>query len=132
MTITAFGPSLAVSLNDKEISTIDLNQWSVPGKRPDGSALKLKDNAIARLRAEGYLGFQALYGDCWFKNIKVSSASLANRPAPVVPSYVETGRFTGAYELKLANSVEGLRSDRPVDKFLVAASIVGGKLYFHL
>ena len=40
MTITAKGPKIAVVLNDKEVSTIDLDQWNEPGKRPDGSSHK--------------------------------------------------------------------------------------------
>ncbi len=125
--ITAAGPSFAVSLNEEDVSTIDLNLWTVPGKRPDGSDLKRRDIAIAKLPREGYLGFQALYGDCWFKNIKVSSASLANGPAPVVPSYIETGRFTGGYDLRLLSSIDDMRRIPPADKWLaiVAASARG-------
>ncbi len=125
--ITAEGLSFAVALNEEDVSAIDLNQWTVPGKRPDGSDLKRKDIAIAKLPREGYLGFQALYGDCWFKNIKVSSSSLANRPAPVVPSYIETGRFTGGYDLRLVSSLGDMRRIPPADKWLaiVAASARG-------
>ena len=39
MTITAQGPVIAVSLNGQGVSRIDLDDWNVPGKRPDGSAL---------------------------------------------------------------------------------------------
>ena len=36
MTITAQGPKIAVTLNGEEVSGIDLDQWTEPGKRPDG------------------------------------------------------------------------------------------------
>jgi serine/threonine protein kinase len=78
LTITATGPVLAVSLNGTDVSQINLDQWTVPGKRPDGTDHKFKDIAIARLPRSGYLGFQNLRGDCWFKNIKMK--------APRIPS----------------------------------------------
>src|SRR6185312_13800576 len=37
MTIRAVGPVLAVSLNDKDVSRINLDEWTVTGKRPDGT-----------------------------------------------------------------------------------------------
>ena len=78
MTITARGPRLSVSLNGTEVSLIDLDQWRVPGKRPDGSNHRFKHVAIASLARTGYLGFQDLGGDCWFKNIYLTSpASVA-------------------------------------------------------
>ena len=68
MTITAQGPRLAVSLNDTEVSSINLDLWTKQGKRPDGRS-RFKDRAVARMARTGYLGFQDLGGDCWFKNI---------------------------------------------------------------
>jgi serine/threonine protein kinase len=69
MTITAQGPVIAVLLNGKGISRINLDEWTVPGKRPDGSAQKFTKVAFAKLSRSGYLGFQDLIGDCWFRNI---------------------------------------------------------------
>ena len=69
MTITAQGPRLAVSLNETEVSSINLDLWTVPGKRPDGSDHRFKDRAVAGIARTGYMGFQDLGGDCWFKNI---------------------------------------------------------------
>ena len=37
MTITARGPKIEVALNGETVSEIDLDQWTEPGKRPDGS-----------------------------------------------------------------------------------------------
>jgi hypothetical protein len=69
MTITAQGPNLAVSLNAIEVSSINLDLWTLPGKRPDGSDHRFKDRAFAGIARTGYLGFQDLGGECWFKNI---------------------------------------------------------------
>jgi hypothetical protein len=76
-TITAKGPVIAVSLNGADVARINLDEWTVPGKRPDGTDHTFKGLAIASLPRTGYLGFQDLVGDCWFKNIK-----LKTRPSP--------------------------------------------------
>jgi hypothetical protein len=69
MTITARGPWLAVSLNGTEVASIDLDEWVIPGKRPDGSDHQFKNRAIGHMARSGYLGLQDLGGDCWFKHI---------------------------------------------------------------
>ena len=79
MTITAHGSRLAVSLNDKEVSSIDLDMWAVPGRRPDGSIHRFKDRAMAHTARTGYMGFQDLGGDCWFKNILLKSNAVGRR-----------------------------------------------------
>jgi hypothetical protein len=71
MTIKAVGPRISVVLNEKEVSTIDLDQWNTPGKRPDGSDHKFSNVAIGKLPRTGYIGFQDHGSDCWFKNIKL-------------------------------------------------------------
>jgi hypothetical protein len=71
MTITAKGPKMAVSLNDKHVSTMNLDEWNEPGKRPDGSSHKFANVAIGKLPRAGYLGFQDHGSDCWFKNVKI-------------------------------------------------------------
>jgi hypothetical protein len=69
MTVTALGPSLAVSLNGTDVCSINLDDWTVPGRRPDGSLIHASDRAVARNARSGYLGFQDLGSNCWFKNI---------------------------------------------------------------
>jgi len=69
MTITAMGPRITVVLNEQEVSTINLDEWTVPGKRPDGSDHKFKSVALAKLARRGYVGFQDLGGDCWYRKI---------------------------------------------------------------
>jgi len=71
MTITARGPKITVTLNENEVSTINLDEWNEPGKRPDGSNHKFDNVAIGKLPRTGYLGFQDHGSNCWFKNVKI-------------------------------------------------------------
>jgi len=82
MTITAQESRLAVSLNDREVSSIDLDLWTFVGKRAHRSDHRFDDRAIARLARSGYLGFQDLGGDCWFKNIVLKSVSVGRKSTP--------------------------------------------------
>ncbi len=92
MTITANGPRIAVRLNDEEVSSINLDQWTLAGKRPDGSPHRFKGMAIANLPHTGYIGFQDLKGDCWFRRIvlkapaRVSSGTAIPGRASAGPS----------------------------------------------
>jgi hypothetical protein len=79
ITITAQGPNLAVSLNAIEVSAINLDLWTLPGKRPDGSDHRFKERAFAGIARTGYMGFQDLGGECWFKNIVLNSHSGGTR-----------------------------------------------------
>ena len=71
MTVTAQGAKLCVVLNGTEVSTLNLDEWMEPGKRPDGSNHKFNDVAIGKLARAGYFGFQDHGSDCWFKNVKI-------------------------------------------------------------
>jgi serine/threonine protein kinase len=75
MTITAQGSRLIVFLNDKGVSSIDLDVWTLPGMRPDGSIHQFKTRTIAQMARTGYVGFQDLGGNCWFKNITLRTGS---------------------------------------------------------
>jgi hypothetical protein len=75
MTVSARGPLLTVDLNGREVSSIDLDVWTEPGNRPDGSNHRFSNRAIDRLPRTGYLGFQDLGGDCWFRNIVIERSS---------------------------------------------------------
>ncbi len=112
MTVTAQGPEISVVLNGTRVSTIDLDEWTAPGKRPDGSDHKFKNVAIANLARIGYVGFQGVNGNCWFNNVRLRKLSPSGvsspgtvvkkdtrrptiAPAPAAEPYVETGRFVG-------------------------------------
>lgn len=71
MTVTANGPRMSVTLNGKEVAQINLNQWTEPGTRPDGSKHKFTKVRMKDLNRPGYLGFQDHGSDCWFKNVKL-------------------------------------------------------------
>jgi hypothetical protein len=73
MTITAAGPVLAVSINGKDTSWINLDVWTVAGKRPDGTDHRFKKRPISELPRSGYLGFQEHGRDCWFRNITLKT-----------------------------------------------------------
>ena len=73
MTIAARGPEIIVMLNGSEVSRIRLDEWTVPGKRPDGSAHEFAGVAHAGIPRSGFLGFQDLVGDCWFKNVVIKT-----------------------------------------------------------
>jgi serine/threonine protein kinase/WD40 repeat protein/tetratricopeptide (TPR) repeat protein len=112
MTITAQGPEITVVLNGSPVSSINLDAWTIPGKRPDGSNHSFKNIAIANLARTGYIGFQNLGGNCWFNQVRLKKLSpgsvsspkpIARNASPasssVTPSgaapYVETARFVG-------------------------------------
>jgi hypothetical protein len=73
MTITAKGPKIEVKLNDRKVSEIDLDKFSEPGKRPDGSKHKFEKLKGSDLKRPGFLGFQDHGQDCWFKNVKIKT-----------------------------------------------------------
>ena len=64
---------------------MDLDEWTEPNKRPDGSTHKF-DVAYKDHPRTGYIGLQDHGSDCWYKNIKLrllgpaSGAASADRP----------------------------------------------------
>ncbi len=72
MTITAKGPNLSIRLNDQDVSTIDLDAFDQPGKRPDGSSHKFAKVVVKEMARTGFLGFQDHGQDCWYKNVKIN------------------------------------------------------------
>jgi Domain of Unknown Function (DUF1080) len=61
---------IEVELNGEKVNHIDLDEWTEPNKRPDGSAHKF-DIAYKDHPRKGYVGLQDHGADCWFKNIKL-------------------------------------------------------------
>jgi hypothetical protein len=68
--ITCDDNLIVVSLNGEEVSRMDLDQWTEPNLRPDGSAHKF-DVAYKDHPRHGYIGLQDHGSPCWFKNIKL-------------------------------------------------------------
>lgn len=61
---------LEVELNGDRVTRMDLDEWTKPGERPDGSKHKF-DAAFKDHPRKGYLGLQDHGAPCWFKNIKL-------------------------------------------------------------
>jgi hypothetical protein len=61
---------IAIELNGEVVTRMDLDEWTEPNKRPDGSQHKF-DVAFRDHPRHGYIGLQDHGTDCWFKNIKL-------------------------------------------------------------
>ena len=61
---------IEVELNGQRVSRINLDEWTKPNKRPDGSDHKF-DVAYKDHPRKGYIGLQDHGSDCWYKNIKL-------------------------------------------------------------
>ena len=76
MNIICKGQNIAVVLNGKMITEIDLSQWTSGTVNPDGSEIPpWLPTPFAELATKGYIGFQGKHGEAgiWFRNIKVRS-----------------------------------------------------------
>ena len=72
---------IEVEVNDRPVSRIDLDEWTEPNKRPDGSAHKF-DIAYKDHPRRGYIGLQDHGSNAWFRNIKLKSIGESSRGAP--------------------------------------------------
>lgn len=72
MEIACIGPRIEVVLNGEPVTRADLELFTEPGKRPDGSSHKF-DVAYKDHPLRGYIGLQDHGSPCWFKNIKLKS-----------------------------------------------------------
>lgn len=70
MIITCEGPKLTVELNGERVNQMDLDDWTIPNRRPDGSEHKF-DIAYKNHPRSGYIGLQDHGSPCWYKNIKI-------------------------------------------------------------
>lgn len=61
---------IEVKLNGRQVSRMDLDEWTEPNKRPDGSSHKF-DVAYKNHPRKGYIGLQDHGSDCWYRNIKL-------------------------------------------------------------
>ena len=73
MTITARGPRIDIVLNDQPVSSINLVEWTQPGKRPDGSNHKFRAVTLKDFDRPGHFGFQDHGQDCWFQNVRLKT-----------------------------------------------------------
>ncbi len=70
LVITCDHNNISVDLNGQTVTRMDLDQWTEPNKRPDGSEHKF-DLAFKDHPRQGYIGLQDHGSDCWYKNIKL-------------------------------------------------------------
>ncbi len=61
---------VTVELNGEKVTRMDLDEWTTPNRRPDGTEHKF-DIAYKDHPRRGYIGLQDHGADCWFKNIKL-------------------------------------------------------------
>ncbi len=70
--IVSKGNLLDVEVNGKAVSHMDLDKWTEPNKRPDGTDHKF-DIAYKNHPRIGYIGLQDHGSDCWYRNIKLKT-----------------------------------------------------------
>jgi hypothetical protein len=68
--ITCDKNRILVDVNDSRVTEMDLDQWTMKNRRPDGSEHKF-DIAYKDHPRQGYIGLQDHGGECWYKNIKL-------------------------------------------------------------
>jgi hypothetical protein len=64
------GPVMTVSVNGEKVATINCDEWTEPGTRPDGSSHKFS-KSLKDFPRKGYVGLQDHGHDVWYKNIKL-------------------------------------------------------------
>ena len=70
MQITCDRSLISVEVNDIEVTSTDLDQWTTINKRPDGTDHKF-DVAYKDHPRKGYIGLQNHGSDVWYINIKL-------------------------------------------------------------
>jgi hypothetical protein len=68
--ITCNKERIDVELNGEVVTRMNLDEWTEPNRRPDGSTHKF-DVAYKEHPRKGYIGLQDHGSPCWFKNIKL-------------------------------------------------------------
>jgi hypothetical protein len=70
LVITCDGPKITIALNGETVTRANLDEWTQPNKRPDGTDHKF-DVAYKDHPRKGYIGLQDHGSPCWYKNIKI-------------------------------------------------------------
>jgi len=68
--ITSNNNLIEVELNGEKVTRMDVDEWTKPNMRPDGTSHKF-DIAYKEHPRSGYIGLQDHGASCWFKNIKI-------------------------------------------------------------
>jgi len=70
VTITCKGPVISVAVNGMTVTTMNCDEYTTPGKNPDGTKNKFK-LAVKDFPRKGYIGFQDHDTKVWYKNIRI-------------------------------------------------------------
>jgi len=70
MVITCDGPKVTVKLNGEVVTRANMDEFTKPNLRPDGTPHKF-DIAYKDHPRQGYIGLQDHGSPCWYKNIKL-------------------------------------------------------------
>jgi hypothetical protein len=70
MEIASISNRLEVVLNGEPVTRADLELFTTPNRRPDGTPHKF-DTAFKDHPQQGFIGLQDHGSPCWFKNIKL-------------------------------------------------------------
>ena len=62
---------ISINVNGEPVTRMNLDEWTEPGKRPDGSNHKFSEIAYRDHPRKGYLGLQDHGRNCWYRNIKL-------------------------------------------------------------
>ena len=68
--IKCVGPHISVKVNGETVAKMNCDEWTVPGRRLDGSKHKYR-MAIKNFPRKGYLGFQDHGAKVWYRNVKL-------------------------------------------------------------
>ena len=64
------GPNIVVEVNGRKVNELDLDQWTEPGKNPDGSGNKFP-RGIKSFARRGYIGLQDHGRPAWYRSIRI-------------------------------------------------------------
>ena len=70
MIVTCDRDRIEIELNGEPVSSMKLDEWTTPNKRPDGTDHKF-DVAFKDHPRKGYFGLQDHGSDVWYRNIKL-------------------------------------------------------------
>lgn len=70
LVVTCDRSTITVELNSEAVTRADLDQFTAPNLRPDGTMHKF-DVAYKDHRRKGYIGLQDHGSPCWYKNVKL-------------------------------------------------------------
>lgn len=70
LVITCDHAKIAIEVNGEVVTRMELDEWTRPNVRPDGTPHKF-DVAYKDHPRKGYIGLQDHGANCWYKNIKL-------------------------------------------------------------